>query len=66
MHYTLSNQQNTLLHIKECKQNHSPVRYRNASSFFNIVDGSNAFVMVNSIKLLQSGPGTHVWILGMI
>lgn len=27
--------------------------------FFNIADGSNVFVMVISIKLLQSGPGTH-------
>lgn len=43
----------------ERKQNHSLVRYRNASSFFNIADGSNVFVMVISIKLLQSGPGTH-------
>lgn len=50
----------------ERKQNHSLVRYRNASSFFNIVDGSNVFVMVISIKLLQTGPGTHLWILGMM
>lgn len=67
MHHTLSNQQNMLLHTMERKQNHSLVRYRNASSFFfNIVDGSNVFVMVISIKLLQTGPGTHLWILGMM
>ena len=66
MHHTLSNQQNMLLHTMEHKQNHSLVRYRNASSssfFFNIIDGSDVFVMVISIKLLQSGPGTHFWIL---
>lgn len=34
--------------------------------FFNIADGSNVFVMVIYIKLLQSGPGTHLWILGMM
>ena len=32
--------------------------------FFNIVDGSDVCVVVNSFKLLQSGPGTHLWILG--
>ena len=34
--------------------------------FLNIVDGANVFVMVNFIKLLQSGPGIHLWILGMM
>ena len=72
MHHTLSNQQNMLLHTIEHKQNHCLVRNRNESSFsfflsfFNSVDGSNVFVMVNSIKLLQSGTGTHLWILGMM
>lgn len=45
MHHTLSNQQNMLLRTMEHKQNLSPVRYRNANSFFNIVGGSNVFVM---------------------
>ena len=68
MHHTLSNQQNMLLHTMEHKQNHFLVRNRNESSFFflNIVDGANVFVMVNFIKLLQSGPGIHLWILGMM
>ena len=64
MHHTLSNQQNMLLHTMERKQNHSLVRYRTASSFF--FNGSNVFVMVIPIMLLQSGPGTHLWILGMM
>ena len=42
--------------------------YRDANSFFffNTVDESNVFIMVNSIKLLQSGTGTHLWFPGMI
>ena len=68
MHHTLSNQQNMLLHTMEHKQNHFLVRNRNESSFFflNIVDGANVFVMVNSMKVLQSGPGTHLWFPWMI
>lgn len=44
MHHTLSNQQNMLLHTMEHKQNFFPVRYRNGSSFLNIVDGQNVFI----------------------
>lgn len=45
--------------------------YRNANSFFfffwlNTVDELNVFVMVNSMKVLQSGPGTHLWFPWMI
>ena len=58
---------NYTLHTMEHKQNISLIMYRNVNSFFfYTVDVSNVFVMFNSIKLLHSGPGTHLWIPGMI